>query len=246
MSSRAASYRSRTTCLKWSSTSKRFGSKTYILFVYINCRNPIALEYLWRRYAEAILTRRSMRFSTEWQRPAWPSLLRATAAAMASTTLGNSMRMPSTMRPLCSDTLRSINSRRSALTRASVPASPRPMRRQRCPPRGSLLSRRSTRSPLKVPSQLQPAPIEHDAVVSEEFALSTDPNQPLVVKACCELSRMAAYRSARSGVAVNRRVGNGASLPICHVVSHWPQSAVSGHSGPSGEGGIANLRRPCC
>jgi len=73
MSSRAASYRSRTTCLKWSSTSKRFGSKAYILFVYINCRDPIALEYLWRRYAEAILTRRSMRFSREWQRPAWPS-----------------------------------------------------------------------------------------------------------------------------------------------------------------------------
>jgi|SRR6516162_6227609 len=83
MSSRAASYRSRTTCLKWSSTSKRFGSKAYILFVYINCRDPIALEYLWRRYAEAILTRRSMRFSREWQRPAWHHLLRATAAAMA-------------------------------------------------------------------------------------------------------------------------------------------------------------------
>jgi putative SOS response-associated peptidase YedK len=57
----------------------------------------------------------------------------ATAQATASTTLGNSMRMPSpvvlTMRPLCSAIFGSMSSRRCARSRERVPASSCPMRR---------------------------------------------------------------------------------------------------------------------
>jgi hypothetical protein len=57
----------------------------------------------------------------------------AAAQATASTTLGNSARMPSpvdlTIRPLCTAIRGSISSRRCARSRAKVPASSSPIRR---------------------------------------------------------------------------------------------------------------------